>query len=158
LRQSPLPWTRNPWRRLSSRLPQWSRAPQWSGAPQWSRAPTTRTRTIRSPPSLAGLHRKAGGRRAHPGAGRGGVRRRGASSAAPFFRDTSRNTRPIAGAPAKIGRSIAPAGKTVLSSAGTAYASREGDAEAMSYYDLGPYGRAVTTVSPEAQRWFNRGL
>jgi tetratricopeptide (TPR) repeat protein len=28
----------------------------------------------------------------------------------------------------------------------------------MEYYDLGPHGRAVTTSSPEAQRWFDRGL
>ncbi len=27
-----------------------------------------------------------------------------------------------------------------------------------SYYDLGSYGRPVTTSSPEAQRWFDRGL
>jgi tetratricopeptide (TPR) repeat protein len=27
-----------------------------------------------------------------------------------------------------------------------------------SYYDLGAYGRPVTTRSPEAQRWFDRGL
>jgi tetratricopeptide (TPR) repeat protein len=26
------------------------------------------------------------------------------------------------------------------------------------YYDLGSYGREVTTASPEAQRWFDRGL
>ena len=26
------------------------------------------------------------------------------------------------------------------------------------YYDLGPYGRKVSTESPEAQRWFDRGL
>ena len=26
------------------------------------------------------------------------------------------------------------------------------------YYDLGSYGRAITTQSPEAQLWFNRGL
>ncbi|HET7035145.1 MAG TPA: hypothetical protein VFI42_05625, partial [Thermomicrobiaceae bacterium] len=25
-------------------------------------------------------------------------------------------------------------------------------------YDLGPHGRAITTASPEAQRWFDRGL
>ncbi|MFO1080891.1 MAG: tetratricopeptide repeat protein [Reyranellaceae bacterium] len=29
---------------------------------------------------------------------------------------------------------------------------------AMDYYDLGSYGRAVSTTSPEAQRWFDRGL
>ena len=28
----------------------------------------------------------------------------------------------------------------------------------MNYFDLGPYSRAVTTSSPEAQLWFNRGL
>jgi tetratricopeptide (TPR) repeat protein len=28
----------------------------------------------------------------------------------------------------------------------------------MSYYDLGPYKRPVTTTSPEAQVWFDRGL
>lgn len=28
----------------------------------------------------------------------------------------------------------------------------------MTYYDLGSYGRNVTTTSPEAQLWFNRGL
>ena len=28
----------------------------------------------------------------------------------------------------------------------------------MAYYDLGQYGRAVTTKSPDAQMWFNRGL
>ena len=28
----------------------------------------------------------------------------------------------------------------------------------MSYFDLGPYGRKVTTTSPEAQLWFDRGL
>src|SRR5437016_5012873 len=26
------------------------------------------------------------------------------------------------------------------------------------YYDLGAYGRTVTTAAPEAQRWFDRGL
>ena len=26
------------------------------------------------------------------------------------------------------------------------------------YYDLGPYGRKVSTESEEAQRWFDRGL
>ena len=25
-------------------------------------------------------------------------------------------------------------------------------------YDVGPYSRTVTTASPEAQRWFDRGL
>ena len=28
----------------------------------------------------------------------------------------------------------------------------------MSYYDLGPYGRRITTTSAEAQLWFDRGL
>ncbi|MEL7208629.1 MAG: hypothetical protein AAGK32_10430, partial [Actinomycetota bacterium] len=28
----------------------------------------------------------------------------------------------------------------------------------MEYYDLGRYGRTVTTASPDAQRWFDRGL
>jgi len=28
----------------------------------------------------------------------------------------------------------------------------------MAYYDLGIYGRGVTTASAEAQRWFDRGL
>ena len=28
----------------------------------------------------------------------------------------------------------------------------------MDYYDLGPFGRTVTTASQEAQRWFDRGL
>ncbi|WP_328875575.1 tetratricopeptide repeat protein [Streptomyces sp. NBC_00287] len=28
----------------------------------------------------------------------------------------------------------------------------------MEYYDLGPHGRTVTTASPEAQLWFDRGL
>src|SRR5882757_128883 len=28
----------------------------------------------------------------------------------------------------------------------------------MTYYDLGAYSRAITTTSPEAQRWFDRGL
>ena len=28
----------------------------------------------------------------------------------------------------------------------------------MSYYDLGPYSRKITTNSPKAQRWFDRGL
>ncbi|MYS76868.1 hypothetical protein GTY88_41565, partial [Streptomyces sp. SID5926] len=28
----------------------------------------------------------------------------------------------------------------------------------MDYYDLGRHGRPVTTSSPEAQRWFDRGL
>ena len=28
----------------------------------------------------------------------------------------------------------------------------------MSYYDLGAYGRPITTTSPEAQTWFDRGL
>jgi hypothetical protein len=28
----------------------------------------------------------------------------------------------------------------------------------MSYFDLGPYTRKVTTASPEAQLWFDRGL
>jgi hypothetical protein len=28
----------------------------------------------------------------------------------------------------------------------------------MDYYDLGSYSRRVTTRSPEAQRWFDRGL
>ncbi|MFF0156229.1 hypothetical protein ACFYRY_01625 [Streptomyces sp. NPDC005263] len=28
----------------------------------------------------------------------------------------------------------------------------------MEYYDLGPHGRSVTTSSPEAQLWFDRGL
>ncbi|GLW46550.1 hypothetical protein Stsp02_22120 [Streptomyces sp. NBRC 14336] len=28
----------------------------------------------------------------------------------------------------------------------------------MEYYDLGPHGRTVTTTSPDAQRWFDRGL
>lgn len=28
----------------------------------------------------------------------------------------------------------------------------------MDYYDLGGHGRPVTTSSPEAQRWFDRGL
>jgi tetratricopeptide (TPR) repeat protein len=28
----------------------------------------------------------------------------------------------------------------------------------MSYFDLGPYGRKVTTSSPDAQLWFDRGL
>ncbi len=28
----------------------------------------------------------------------------------------------------------------------------------MDYYDLGAYGRAITTSSPEAQVWFDRGL
>ena len=27
-----------------------------------------------------------------------------------------------------------------------------------SYFDLGPYSRKVTTSSPEAQLWFDRGL
>jgi hypothetical protein len=26
------------------------------------------------------------------------------------------------------------------------------------YFDLGPYKRPVSTTSPEAQTWFNRGL
>ena len=30
--------------------------------------------------------------------------------------------------------------------------------EADDYYDLGSYGRTVTTASAEAQRWFDRGL
>jgi tetratricopeptide (TPR) repeat protein len=30
--------------------------------------------------------------------------------------------------------------------------------EPMDYYDLGTHGRPVTTSSPEAQRWFDRGL
>ena len=28
----------------------------------------------------------------------------------------------------------------------------------MDYYDLGPYGRAITTSAEEAQLWFDRGL
>jgi Tfp pilus assembly protein PilF len=28
----------------------------------------------------------------------------------------------------------------------------------MSYFDLGPYSRKITTTSPEAQLWFDRGL
>ena len=28
----------------------------------------------------------------------------------------------------------------------------------MDYYDLGGYSRTVTTTSPEAQTWFDRGL
>ena len=28
----------------------------------------------------------------------------------------------------------------------------------MEYFDLGPHGRTVTTTSPDAQRWFDRGL
>ena len=28
----------------------------------------------------------------------------------------------------------------------------------MTYYDLGTYSRAITTTSPEAQLWFDRGL
>ena len=28
----------------------------------------------------------------------------------------------------------------------------------MDYFDLGAYGRAITTNSPAAQTWFNRGL
>ena len=28
----------------------------------------------------------------------------------------------------------------------------------MAYFDLGPYGRKITTSSPEAQLWFDRGL
>ena len=28
----------------------------------------------------------------------------------------------------------------------------------MSYYDLGTFTRAITTSSPEAQIWFDRGL
>src|SRR5262249_50265369 len=28
----------------------------------------------------------------------------------------------------------------------------------MSYYDLGTYSRPITTISPEAQLWFDRGL
>ncbi|MCO5176251.1 MAG: tetratricopeptide repeat protein [Thermomicrobiales bacterium] len=26
------------------------------------------------------------------------------------------------------------------------------------YYDLGSHSRSITTTSPEAQRWFDRGL
>jgi len=26
------------------------------------------------------------------------------------------------------------------------------------YYDLGTYGRTITTSSPQAQLWFDRGL
>ena len=28
----------------------------------------------------------------------------------------------------------------------------------MTYFDLGPYSRKVTTSSPDAQLWFDRGL
>ena len=28
----------------------------------------------------------------------------------------------------------------------------------MDYFDLGPYSRTITTTSPDAQRWFDRGL
>ena len=28
----------------------------------------------------------------------------------------------------------------------------------MTYYDLGKFGRRITTSSPEAQLWFDRGL
>ena len=28
----------------------------------------------------------------------------------------------------------------------------------MAYFDLGPYSRKVTTSSPDAQLWFDRGL
>jgi hypothetical protein len=28
----------------------------------------------------------------------------------------------------------------------------------MSYYDLGSYSRPITTTSPDAQLWFDRGL
>ena len=28
----------------------------------------------------------------------------------------------------------------------------------MTYFDLGPYSRKVTTSAPEAQLWFDRGL
>ena len=28
----------------------------------------------------------------------------------------------------------------------------------MAYFDLGPYGRKITTSAPDAQLWFDRGL
>ena len=31
-------------------------------------------------------------------------------------------------------------------------------ANALTYFDLGPYSRKVTTSSPDAQLWFDRGL
>src|SRR5436305_401201 len=36
--------------------------------------------------------------------------------------------------------------------------SRTGRKTGMSYFDLGPYSRKVTTSSPDAQLWFDRGL
>ena len=33
-----------------------------------------------------------------------------------------------------------------------------GSEDSMSYYDLGTYSRKITTTSPEAQTWFDRGL
>ena len=32
------------------------------------------------------------------------------------------------------------------------------EGEDMTYFDLGPYSRTVTTSAPEAQLWFDRGL
>ena len=31
-------------------------------------------------------------------------------------------------------------------------------ANALTYFDLGPYSRKVTTSSPDTQLWFDRGL
>ena len=33
-----------------------------------------------------------------------------------------------------------------------------GDCDMSDYYDLGDYSRSISTVSPDAQRWFDRGL